>query len=503
MTPDAPTVGADKEKIVPHSPRTSTRERLRSRVIVASVAALATAAAGLLAAAPASAATTTLAPTSLTTTAGAIGSGQTVSALAVKDHTGTQDVWNKYVEFTGAYAGYRTYTVPSSVAPSSVTGIQVSANYRGPAPAQQTWTWSLYNWSTSSWTSVGTNAGAPSWGSWKTLTFASPTAASAFVNSSGSVRVQLKAGNSSDAANLDWESLTVTSSGGSTPTPTPTPTPSTGVTLPPANGGFSYQLGGAYTPESGVSVVSRDRLVAPAGSSFYNICYVNLLQTQPDQAGQSTTNPGYGTTQWWKNSHPDLLLRDGSGNLVIDAGWNEAIFDVRTATKRAQLLEIQKPWFDACKASGYQAIEPDNLDVFLRSKNYLTFAQTRDYLKLVIPYVHSIGLAIGQKNTAETGQGYGGIGKTFVDTVSPAQGFDFAIAEECAAYWECASYTSVYGPLVFEIEYTDNNPNRVHNGTTKTSFQAICADDGASRGIILRDRDVVPAGTAGYSYQSC
>ena len=72
----------------------------------------------------------------MTTSAGATGGGQTVSALAAKDLTGTQDVWSKYVEFTGAYSGYRTYTVPSSVPASTVTAIQVSVNYRGPATAQ-------------------------------------------------------------------------------------------------------------------------------------------------------------------------------------------------------------------------------------------------------------------------------------------------------------------------------------------------------------------------------
>lgn len=453
--------------------------------------------AALLTSTPATAASDTLSPVSLTTTAGSIGSGQTVANLVAKDQSGSQDDWGRYVEFIGAYAGYRTYELPAGVDAADVTAIEVTTNYRGPSTSTQTWTWSLYDWAASSWNAVGTNASASSWGSWKQLTFDSPTNAASFVNSAGDIRVRLSANNSADAANVDHEALQVTSSDGSGG--------STTITLPPANGGFSYQLGGAYTPESGVEIVSRDRTAPPAGAGFYNICYVNLLQTQPDYEGQSPTNPDYGTTQWWINNHPNLLLRDANGDLIADDEWSEAIFDVSTPTKRQQLLAIQHDWFADCKDDGYQAIEPDNLDVFLRSEGQLTFAQTKEYLKLVVPEVHDLGLAIAQKNTGETGQGYGTIGKTFVDTVSPAQGFDFAIAEECARYLECDTYTDVYGPHVLEIEYTDENEPVVHDGETepRTPFDWICDKDGDERPIILRDRNLVTPSNSAYFYASC
>lgn len=89
------------------------------------------------------------------------------------------------------------------------------------------------------------------------------------------------------------------------------------VTLPPADGTFDYQLGGAYPPADDVQVVSRDRTEQPV-PGVYSICYVNLLQTQPDEPGQSTTDPLYGTTAWWEQHHPDLLLRDADGELVLD-----------------------------------------------------------------------------------------------------------------------------------------------------------------------------------------
>src|SRR5690349_4243867 len=76
--------------------------------------------------------------------------------------------------------------------------------------------------------------------------------------------------------------------------------------LPPVNAGVDYQLGGAYPPPAGVEVVSRDRNAAPA-AGIYNICYVNGFQIQPDEE------------QMWMDQYPDLILRDGNGDPVIDA----------------------------------------------------------------------------------------------------------------------------------------------------------------------------------------
>ena len=84
-----------------------------------------------------------------------------------------------------------------------------------------------------------------------------------------------------------------------------------GMVLPPVNAPIDYQLGGAYTPPAGVKIVSRDRTASPA-AGLYNICYVNGFQIQPDEANE------------WMTQHADLILRDGSGNPVIDADWKNS-----------------------------------------------------------------------------------------------------------------------------------------------------------------------------------
>ncbi len=124
---------------------------------------------------------------------------------------------------------------------------------------------------------------------------------------------------------------------------------------PPANGRLDYQLGGAYPPVADVAIVIRDRLEKPAAGK-YNICYVNAFQSQPGDAG------------WWRKNHPDLLVKK-DGQYVVDPNWpDEHILDTSTSAKRAALMDVVGPWIDKCASDGFKAIEPDNLDSWMRSK---------------------------------------------------------------------------------------------------------------------------------------
>jgi len=139
----------------------------------------------------------------------------------------------------------------------------------------------------------------------------------------------------------------------------------TPVTLPPAGGVADYQLGGAYRPAAKVDIVVRDRTADPA-PGVYSICYVNAFQTQP------------GTLRWWKKRHPGLLLRDRKGRVVRDAGWpDEVLLDVRTGSKRAAAAKVMRRWFASCADRGHQAVEPDNLDSWTRSKGLLKRSHAR------------------------------------------------------------------------------------------------------------------------------
>ena len=211
------------------------------------------------------------------------------------------------------------------------------------------------------------------------------------------------------------------------PTPSPSPTPAA-VRLPPPNAAFDYQLGGAYPPPKGVTVVSRDRTASPAPGRF-NICYVNGFQIQDDEVA------------WWKANHPDLMLRDQAGKPVIDPDWNEILLAPTTAARRAGLADVIGGWIDGCAADGFDAVEIDNLDTFTRSNGLITEDEAVAQIRLYADAAHAHGLAIAQKNSAEiTGR-------------RAEMGTDFAVAEECDRYSECDAYTTAYGDHVLVIEY--------------------------------------------------
>jgi hypothetical protein len=242
------------------------------------------------------------------------------------------------------------------------------------------------------------------------------------------------------------------------------------VTLPPPNGTFDYQLGGAYAPGPGADVVVRDRL-EPAPEGVYAVCYVNAFQSQP------------GETADWLHDRAELVLHDADGAPVRDPDWpDEVVLDTSTASARSALAEVVGAWIDRCADSGYSAVEADNLDSFARSDGALTRGDNLALAALLVQRAHAAGLAIGQKNAAElTGAAAGA-------------GFDFAVAEECEVYRECDAYADAYGDRVYEIEYTDNG---------REAYVRACAARGAGRSVILRDRDVLPAGEAAYEYESC
>lgn len=238
------------------------------------------------------------------------------------------------------------------------------------------------------------------------------------------------------------------------------------VTPPAAGARFDYQIGGGYPPAKGVSVVSRDRSDRPA-PGVYSVCYVNAFQAQP------------GASPWWRRHHPELLLRDRRGAPVVDEEWDEVLFDVSTAARRSALAAVVGRWIGDCAARGFQAVEPDNLDSFDRSQGLLTPDQNAAYARLLVTRAHAAGLAVAQKNTAELLPRHADVG------------FDFAVAEECGEFAECGDYAVAYADRVLVVAYT------------AADFGRTCRRWRDRLSVVLRDRDVVPAGERGHVFRTC
>jgi hypothetical protein len=225
------------------------------------------------------------------------------------------------------------------------------------------------------------------------------------------------------------------------------PSASADVTLPPTGTDLDYQLGGNAPWPAHVGIVVRDREAAPAASA-YSVCYVNGFQTQPHEK------------RFWRRHWGLVLKRDGRP--VVDAAWGEWLLDLRTPHKRRALARIMGRWAAGCAGAGYQAVEFDNLDSFTRSRGLISPRHTRAYAALLVRRSHRHDLAVAQKNRA----GWDGT----------RVGFDFAIAEECGRWRECASYVDDFGEQVLVVEYR------------RKDFRWTCRHHGDSLPVVLRDR---------------
>ncbi|MBN2714473.1 MAG: endo alpha-1,4 polygalactosaminidase [Deltaproteobacteria bacterium] len=237
------------------------------------------------------------------------------------------------------------------------------------------------------------------------------------------------------------------------------------IRLPPANAPWDYQIGGGYTPPTGVQVVSRDREDSPA-PGLYNICYVNGFQIQPNEE------------TWWQTNHPDLILRDSNGDPVVDAGWDEMLLDVRTQTNRDALAIIIGEWIAQCAKDGFDAVEIDNLDSYERSDGLITQDDNTAFMGMLSDISHANGLASAQKNAA-----------AFLENVSQMK-TDFAVVEECNRWDECGDYQNAYGDLLFIVEYR------------KQDFNAGCTAF-PELSIVLRNLDVSTPQSGNYVYDGC
>jgi len=100
---------------------------------------------------------------------------------------------------------------------------------------------------------------------------------------------------------------------------------------------------------------------------------------------------------------------------------------------------------DLCKAKGFDAVEPDNMEIYNNKTGFpLTYEDQLEYALWLAEEAHKRGLAIGQKNASDQ----------VADLVNV---YDFAITEDYFYYHEAETmlpYIKANKP-VFAAEYTD------------------------------------------------
>ncbi|MGR6921364.1 endo alpha-1,4 polygalactosaminidase [[Actinomadura] parvosata] len=114
------------------------------------------------------------------------------------------------------------------------------------------------------------------------------------------------------------------------------------------------------------------------------------------------------------------------------------------------LGEIMKARLDMCKAAGFDAVEPDNVDAYTNDSGFpLTAADQLAYNAWFANEAHKRGLSVGLKNDVAQ-----------IPKLLPY--YDFAVNEQCWQYSECTTaQNGTYGydqfvkagKAVFQVEY--------------------------------------------------
>jgi hypothetical protein len=155
----------------------------------------------------------------------------------------------------------------------------------------------------------------------------------------------------------------------------------------------------------------------------------------------------------WEDWRPDAdrFPRELLGKEYI--GWpGERWLDIRRIDLLTPILTAR---FDLCASKGFDAVEPDNLQIADNDTGFpLNYQDQLAYAKWLASEAHRRGLAIALKNAPE-----------MVADALPF--FDFAISEDCYSQGWCEALLPFIqsGKAVFAAEYTD----------TGVDFPAACA----------------------------
>ena len=232
------------------------------------------------------------------------------------------------------------------------------------------------------------------------------------------------------------------------------------------NGGAATQPSGDYwKPKAGLTwqwQLSED-VATPLDVDVYDIDWesdkavVDKLHT----AGIKVIC--YVSVGSWEDFRPDAKAFPTAVIGNDYTGWpGEKYVDIRADALRA----VMSARFDLCKSKGFDAIEPDNMDVFELGSDSGFPLTERDgiaYANWLATAAHSRGLGIGQKNASSI-------------TGSIAATYDWALTESCYSdgNWcgDVKAYTAANKP-VFMCEYEAKSFSAACNAWKPKSYSPI------------------------------
>ncbi|MET7421568.1 endo alpha-1,4 polygalactosaminidase [Dactylosporangium sp. NPDC005555] len=143
----------------------------------------------------------------------------------------------------------------------------------------------------------------------------------------------------------------------------------------------------------------------------------------------------------WENWRADAARFPAAVRGKALDGWaGERWLDIR---RWDTLRPILADRFATCKAKGFDAVDPDNMDGYANATGFpLTAADQLLFNRRVADLAHSLGLAVGLKNDLEQ-----------ITELKPS--FDFAVNESCVQWKECSMLSPFVAAAkpVFHVEY--------------------------------------------------
>lgn len=190
------------------------------------------------------------------------------------------------------------------------------------------------------------------------------------------------------------------------------------------------------------------------GKGILTICYVSV-----------------GTLEEWRGdvaSFPAQVI----GKSYVE--WEgERFLDIRQTDI---LLPLMQARFADCADKGYDAVEPDNMDVYINESGFqISAEQTVAYVTALAGIAHGLGLAIGQKNVPEL-------------TAELEPVLDFVVTEGCIADGWCdqVSRYAQHGKAIFSAEYE----------VPEAGQAGLCAQaTAAGMSLIFKEYDLDARGT--------
>jgi len=232
--------------------------------------------------------------------------------------------------------------------------------------------------------------------------------------------------------------------------------PNPSIWIPELNTSWQWQLSGQLELPLDVEMMDIDLIDNDANivaelhrQGMKVICYINVGS--------------------WEDWRPD---KDQFPNAVIGkkySGWpGERWLDIRQIDLLAPIMRAR---LDACKAKGFDGVEPDNIDGYTNDTGFpLMYQDQLNYNIWLSNEAHARGLSIGLKNDPEQ-----------VADLLPY--FDWALTESCFTEGWCDQVAPFVGAgkAVFAVEYSD----------TGITLDEFCPQaDALKFNAILKDRDL-------------